>query len=73
MGVHLVDAFEDALLEFVQGGQADVAQEAARDLGEGRLHQVEPRAVLGRVDVLEASRALRSPWWTKTGLMFGSR
>ena len=55
MSVHLVDALEDALLELVQRCDAEVAQKAARHLGERGLHQVKPRAVLGRVDILEAS------------------
>uniref|UniRef100_E6PJU9 Uncharacterized protein n=1 Tax=mine drainage metagenome TaxID=410659 RepID=E6PJU9_9ZZZZ len=55
MGIHLVDAFEDALLEFIQRGYANVPQEAARHLGERGLDQVEPGTVFGRMHVFEAA------------------
>ena len=55
MSVHFVDSFEDSLAQLVQRGDADVAQEASRHLGERGLNEVEPRAMFGRVDVLEAA------------------
>src|SRR6218665_1948982 len=54
---HLVDAFENTMLEFVTGSDPDVAQERSGHLREGRLHEIEPGAVLGGMDVLEAPRA----------------
>ena len=36
-----------------------VTQEGSRHFGEGRLDQVQPRAVLGGMDVLEAARTAR--------------
>ena len=61
MCIHFVDAFQNTLLEFVPRFDADVPQEAARHLGERGLHQIQPRAVLERVDVLETSGMLRQP------------
>jgi len=40
--VDVVDGGEDAVREFLLGGDADVAQHRARELGEETLHEVEP-------------------------------
>ena len=56
MDVHLIDTHQDALLEFVELSDPDVAQERSGHLREGRLHESEPGAVLGGMDVHEASR-----------------
>lgn len=55
--IDLCYAFEDALFQIVFGCDPDVPQECARHLGEGALDQVEPRAMLGRMHILEAPGA----------------
>lgn len=46
--IEQVDGGHEPLLEFLFGGDADVAQDGAGELGEEAFDQVEPRAVLGR-------------------------
>ncbi len=58
MLVDVVHGGHDAVLEFLFGGDADVAQDGAGELGEGALDEVEPRAVLGCEGELEAARGL---------------
>jgi hypothetical protein len=43
-----VDGGHETLLEFLLGGDADVAQDGAGELGEEALDQIEPGTVLGR-------------------------
>jgi hypothetical protein len=47
MSIDVVDGSHDAVLEFLFGGHANVAQNEAGKLGEETLDQVEPGAVLG--------------------------
>ena len=58
MLVDIIHSGHDALLELMFGGDADVAQDGASELGEEALDEVEPRAVLGRESELEAARGL---------------
>ena len=58
MLVDVVHGGHDAVLEFLFGGDADVAQDGAGELGEETLDEVEPRAVLGGEGELEAARGL---------------
>ena len=46
--VEVVDGGHEALLEFLLGGDADMAQHRASKLGEEAFDEVEPGAVLGR-------------------------
>ena len=48
VSIDVIDGGHDALLEFLFGGDADVAQDGAGELGEEALDQIEPGAVLGR-------------------------
>ena len=56
--VDVVHGGHDAVFELVFGGDADVAQDGARELGEEALDQVEPGAMLGREGELEAAGGL---------------
>ena len=58
MLVDVVHGGHDAVLEFLFGSDADVAQDGAGELGEETLDEVEPRAVLGGEGELEAARGL---------------
>ena len=58
MAIDVVDAGHDAVVEFLFGSRADVAQNGAGELGEETLDQVEPGAVLGRKGELEAALGL---------------
>ena len=42
-----VDGGEDSLAQFVQGGDANVAERGARELGEETLDEIEPGAMFG--------------------------
>ena len=57
----MIHGGHDAVLEFLLGGDADVAQDGARELGEEPLDEVEPGAVLGREGEFEASRSGGEP------------
>ncbi len=46
--VDVVDGGQDALFEFLLGGDADMAQHRASKLGEEAFDEVEPGAGLGR-------------------------
>ena len=54
VAVEVVDEFENALLELVLGGDADVTEYGAGGFGKEALDEVEPRSVLGGEDELEA-------------------
>ena len=56
--INVVDGSHDAVLEFLFGSHADVAQNGAGELGEETLDQIEPGAVLGRKGELEAALGL---------------
>ena len=58
MLVDVVHCGHDALLELVFGGDANVAQDGASELGEEALDEVEPRSMLGREGELEAAGRL---------------
>jgi hypothetical protein len=55
VAVEVVDEFDDALLELVLGGDADVTEYGASGFGKEALDEVESRSVLGGEDELEAS------------------
>ena len=55
VSIDVIDAGHDALLEFLFGSHADVAQNGAGELREEALDQVEPGAVLGREGKVEAA------------------
>ena len=58
MAIDVFDGGDDPVLEFLLGGDADVAERGAGELGEEALDQIEPGAVLGGEDELEAALAL---------------
>ena len=58
MSVDVVDGSYDPILEFLFGGDANVAQDGACKLGKEALDQVEPGAVLGREGERETTRGL---------------
>ncbi len=62
IGIEVVDGRHEALLEFLFGGDADVAQDRTGQLGEEALDEVEPRAMLGSEGELESpSRLIGEP------------
>src|SRR5713226_2097447 len=56
-GIEFLDAPQNALLQFIDRFDSDVAQESAGHLGEGAFDQIKPGAMLGCVNVLEAPGA----------------
>ena len=54
----IVMRIEDAVLEFLFGCDADMAQDRAGELGEEAFDEVEPRAVLGGEGEFEAAGGL---------------
>ena len=54
MFIHFLDPLQDTRLEFFEGIDADMPQEASRHFGEGALDQIQPGAVFRGVNVLEA-------------------
>ena len=56
--IEVVHGDHDAILEFLFGGDADVAQDGAGKFGEEALDEVEPGAVLGSKGEFEAVRWL---------------
>ena len=56
--VEVVDDGHEALLEFLLGGDADVAQDRTGQLGEEALDEIEPGAVLGSEGELEPASGL---------------
>jgi hypothetical protein len=59
MSIDVVDGSHDAVLEFLFGSHANVAQNGAGKLGEETFDQVEPGAVLGCERERKAARRLR--------------
>jgi hypothetical protein len=58
VSINVIDGSHDAVLEFLFGSHADVAQNGAGEFGEETLDQVEPGAVLGCKGELEAALGL---------------
>ena len=52
--IEVIHGGHDAILEFLFGGDADVAQDGAGEFGEEALDQVEPGAIRGREGEFEA-------------------
>ena len=59
--VEVIHGSHDAVLEFLFGCDADVAQDGSSELGEEAFDQVQPGAVLGREGELEATRSGGEP------------
>ena len=60
--VEVIHRGHEAVLELLLGGDADVAQDRTRELGEEALDEVEPGAMLGREGELKPpSRLLGNP------------
>jgi hypothetical protein len=55
--IEVIDGGHQAVLEFLFGGDADVAQDRAGELGKEALDKVEPRAVLWREGEFESPDA----------------
>ena len=47
VSINVIDGSHDAVLEFLFGSHADVAQNGAGELGEETFDEIEPEAVLG--------------------------
>ena len=68
VAIEVINGFDDAVLEFLLGCDADMAQDRAGELGEETLNEIKPGAVLGREGEFEATgKAARrakpwSPW-----------
>ena len=60
MAVEFIHGGHDAVLEFLFGRDADVAQHRAGELGEEALDEIEPGAVLGREGKFEAAEVYPS-------------
>ena len=58
MAVEFIHGSHDAVLEFLFGCDADVAQHRACELGEEALDEIEPRTVGGRESEFEAADRL---------------
>src|SRR5258706_3700832 len=58
MAVEFIHGSHDAVLEFLFGCDADVAQHRAGELGEEALDEIEPGAVFGREGEFEAAGGL---------------
>jgi len=58
MLVEMLDSGHEAILEFLFGGDTDVAQHGSGELGEEAFDKIEPGAVLWREHELEAAGAL---------------
>jgi len=55
IAIEFIHGGHDAVLEFLFGFDADVAQHRAGELGEEALDEIEPGAVLGREGEFEAA------------------
>ena len=55
--IEVIHGSHDAILEFLFGCDADVAQDGAGEFGEEALDQVEPGAMRGREGEFEAGQA----------------
>ena len=58
VSIEVVHGGHDAVLEFLFGCDADMAQDRARELGEEAFDEIEPRAVLGGEGEFEATGRL---------------
>ena len=58
VSIEVIHGGHDAILEFLFGCDADMAQHGAGKLGEEAFDKIEPRAVLGGEDEFEAARGL---------------
>ena len=58
VAVEVINGGDDAVLEFLLGCDADMAQHRAGELGEETLDEIKPGAVLGREDEFEAAGGL---------------
>jgi hypothetical protein len=58
MAIKFIHGSHDAVLEFLFGFDADVAQHRAGELGEEALDEIEPGAMLGRESEFEAAGGL---------------
>src|SRR5437588_4911555 len=58
MAIDMIDGSHDAILEFLFGSDADVAQDRACKLGEESFDEIEPGAVRGREGEFEAAGRL---------------
>src|ERR1700738_1274341 len=58
IAIEFIHGGDDAVLEFLFGCDADVAQDGAGELGKEALDEVEPGAVLGCEGEFEAARGL---------------
>ena len=54
MAIEFIHGGDDAVLEFLSGCDADMAQHRAGELGEEALDEIEPGAVFGREGEFEA-------------------
>ena len=62
VSIEVIHGGHDAVLEFLFGCDADMAQDRAGELGEEAFDEIEPGAVLGREDEFEATdRLVREP------------
>src|SRR5437660_10201843 len=62
MAIEFIHGSHDAILEFLFGSDADVAQYRAGELGEAALGEIEPGAMRGRVGEFEtAGRLISAP------------
>ena len=62
MAIKFIHGGHDAVLEFLFGCDADMAQHGAGELGEKALDEVEPRTMLGRESEFEAAAKPWSLW-----------
>ena len=58
MAIKFIHGGHDAVLEFLFGCDADVAQHRAGELGEEAVHEIEPGTMLGCEDEFEAADRL---------------
>ena len=63
MAIEFIHGSHDAVLEFLFGRDADVAQHRAGELGEEALDEIEPGTMLGCEGEFEAAdRLFGKPW-----------
>ena len=58
IAVEIIHGGHEAILELLLGGDADVAQDGAGELGKEALDEIEPGTVLGSESKFEAVRGL---------------
>ena len=58
IAVEIIHGGHEAILELLLGGDADVAQDGAGELGKEALDEIEPGPVLGSESKFEAMRGL---------------